>query len=104
MRTGRNAHRMEHMNFLLWGITLGTVGKLVLGIAVLRVHVYIIREHKIDAVVIRALKREQFVTFIGLMLIIIGYGLELYFYNGSTQLLSCVGSECAGLLQATFRN
>lgn len=90
------------MNLLLWGITLGTVGKLVLGIAVLRVHVYIIREHKIDNVVIRALKREQIVTLFGLALIILGYVSEIYFYSGSTEFLDCVGAECAGLINAAF--
>lgn len=92
------------MNLLLWGITIGTIGKLVLGIAVLRVHVYIIREHKIDDVVIKALKREQFVTLFGLALIVLGYTLEVLFYYGSTEFLSCVGSECAGLISASFQN
>ncbi len=82
------------MNLLLWGLTIGTVGKLVLGIAVLRVHVYILREHKIDNVVLRALKREQYVTIFGLALIVIGFFLEILFYNGSTDLLSCLGEEC----------
>ncbi len=83
------------MNLLLWGLTLGTVGKLVLGIAVLRVHVYILREHKIDDVVLRALKREQFVTMGGLVLIVLGFMCEIVFYNGSTDLLSCIGEECS---------
>lgn len=92
------------MNLLLWGITLGTIGKLVLGIAVLRVHVYILREHKIDDVVLRALKREQYVTLIGLAFIVIGFALEILFYNGSTEFLACLGAECAGLVQAAFQN
>ena len=92
------------MNFLLWGITLGTIGKLVLGIAVLRVHVYIIREHKIDNVVLSALRREQYVTIFGLALIIVGYVFELLFYQGSTSFLSCGGSECASLINAAFQN
>ena len=89
------------MNLLLWGITIGTIGKLVLGIAVLRVHVYILREHKIDGVVLSALKREQYVTFIGLMLIVIGYLLEILFYYDATSLLECIGKECAASL-STF--
>lgn len=90
------------MNLLVWGITLSTVGKLVLGIAVLRVHRYIIREHKIDKVVIRALQREQVVTFLGLALIVIGFILEMFFYNGFMGFFGCTGMECAGLLQAAF--
>jgi hypothetical protein len=90
------------MNLLLWGLTIGTIGKLILGIAVLRVHVYILREHAIDNVVLRALKREQYVTLFGLALIIIGYAFEILFYNNATNLISCVGEECAGLLNAAF--
>ncbi len=86
------------MNLLLWGITLGTIGKLVLGIAVLRVHVYILREHKIDNVVLKALKREQYVTVFGLALIIVGFLCEVLFYNGSTDLLSCIGEECVAAI------
>ncbi len=91
------------MNLLMWGITLGTVGKLILGIAVLRVHVYILREHKIDQVVLNALKREQYVTLFGLLLIVAGYLCEILFYNGSTNLLQCLGIECAAQLNAMFQ-
>ncbi len=92
------------MNLLLWGITLGTVGKLILGIAVLRVHVHILRERKIDRDVLNALRREQFVTLIGLAFIVVGYTQEILFYYGSTEFLSCTGSECASLVQAAFQN
>lgn len=91
------------MNLLLWGITIGTIGKLVLGIAVLRVHVYILREHKIDNVVLKALKREQYVTVFGLLCIVLGFLMEILFYYHSTEFLNCIGAECAGLLQAAFR-
>ncbi len=90
------------MNLLLWGITLGTIGKLILGIAVLRVHVHILREHKIDNVVLKSLKREQVVTIFGLLLIVIGYAFEIFFYYGSTEFLSCLGEECASLVRAAL--
>lgn len=86
------------MNLLLWGLTMGTVGKLVLGYAVLRVHVHILREHRIDNVVLIAIKREQLVTLIGLVLIVVGFFLEVYFYNFSTDLLSCTGENCAAMV------
>ena len=90
------------MNLLLWGITLGTVGKLVLGYAVLRVHIYIIREHRIDNVVLKALKREQLVTLGGLLLIVVGFAFEIVFYNASTDLLTCVGENCAASIANLF--
>ena len=90
------------MNLLLWGITLGTIGKLVLGIAVLRVHIRIFQEHSIDGVVLKAIKREHWVTIIGLLFIVVGYVLEVYFYTGFTQLFSCTGTECASAINAAF--
>jgi len=69
------------METLYVALTVGTIGKLILGIAVLRVHAYIIREHKIDGVVLNAMKRERFITVLGVFLIILGYLLEMYFYG-----------------------
>lgn len=92
------------MNFLLVGITLGTIGKLVIGIAVLRVHIYILREHKIDDVVLKALKREQYITVFGLFLIVLGYLCEVYFYGSGTDFISCIGNECTSLIQNAFTN
>ena len=91
------------MNLLLLGITLGTIGKLIVAIAVLRVHTYIIREHTIDAVVLKALKREQYITLFGLLLIVFGFIFEMFFYNSNTNFFSCVGSECVGLIQNAFQ-
>lgn len=90
------------MNLLLLAITLGTTGKVILGIAVLRVHVHILKEHKIDNVVLKSMRKEQVVTVLGLALIITGYMLEVYFYSGSTNLLSCIGEECAAAVGAAL--
>jgi hypothetical protein len=83
------------MNLLLLGLTIGTIGKIILGVAVLRVHVHIIKERKIDPVVLKSMKTEQVATLFGLVLIVIGYLLEVYFYAGSTNLLTCTGEACA---------
>ena len=90
------------MNLLLWGITLGTLGKLILGIAVLRVHIRMFEEHSIDGVVLKAIKREHYLTILGLTLIVIGYVFEVMFYQGSTQFFSCVGKECGAIINAAF--
>ncbi len=91
------------MNFLLWGITLGTLGKLIIGIAVLRVHIRIFQEHSIDGVVLRAIKREHILTMIGLFLIVVGYFFEVMFYKGSTEFFSCTGAECASAIEASLK-
>lgn len=90
------------INLLLWGLTLGTIGKLILGIAVLRVHINIIKEHRIDNLVLTAMKKEQWVTLTGLALIVIGYICEVIFYGG-TPFFSCGGADCAATIQNVFR-
>lgn len=90
------------MNLLLLGLTMGTIGKIVLGVAVLRVHIHILKEHKIDNIVLQSMKREQVVTVFGLLLIVIGYALEVYFYTGATNLLTCTGEECVAAVGAAL--
>jgi len=81
------------MNLLLIGLTIGVLGKLLLGIAVLRVHLGILHEHEIDNVVLRSIKKEQTFTLVGLALIVLGYVLEMFFYTGTLSFL-CSGTEC----------
>jgi len=81
------------MNLLLIGLTVGTFGKILLGVAVLRVHLGILHEHHIDNVVLRSIKREQVLTLVGLLLIVMGYLFEMFFYTGTLSFL-CAGPEC----------
>lgn len=69
---------------LYLGLTLGIIGKLILGIAVWRIHAHIIREHKIDGVVLQAMRRERYITLFGIFLLILGYVLEILFYSTAT--------------------
>ena len=69
------------MSLLIIGITIGTIGKVLLGVAVFRVHWHIAKEHKIDGDVIRAIKRERIITLLGVMGIIAGYVFEMLFYS-----------------------
>lgn len=89
------------LNLLFWGLSIGVVGKVLLGVAVLRVHGGIMKEHRIDGVVLRAIKKERWVTLVGIGLILLGYVLELIFF-GYTPLLVCSGAECAALMNASF--
>jgi hypothetical protein len=82
------------MNLLFWGMVMGTVGKVILGLAVLRVHMIILREQKIDGAVLRSMKREQLITIFGILFIIFGFFLESYFYN-SLNLFSCQSTACS---------
>ncbi len=60
---------------------IGTLGKIVLGFAVWRVHAHILEEHRIDKVVLQSIRRERYVTLFGIALIVIGFILEVVFYQ-----------------------
>lgn len=47
------------MNWFNMGLILDTLGKILLGTTVLLVHWHVFREHKIDNVVLRSMKRER---------------------------------------------
>jgi hypothetical protein len=81
------------MNLLFWGLTLGTIGKILVAIGILKVHHIMAVEQQIDAKVIRSFAFEKAVTFVGVMLIIAGYLMEIYFYD-LTLLLRCHGEDC----------
>ena len=64
-------------DFAFIGLTLGTIGKIVVVLTVLHMHHSLIVEHKIDKVVILSYKQERVLTIIGLILIVAGYLLEI---------------------------
>lgn len=71
------------MNLFSIGLVIDTIGKVLIGIAVLRVHRHIFKERKIDADVLEAMRREWLQSFTGIMLIIAGAILQLFFYQSS---------------------
>jgi len=88
------------MNLLFWGLTLGVIGKVLVVLAVLHMHHSIVREHRIDKAVIFTYRQERIITFLGLILIVAGYIMEVYFYE-FISIPSCLGKDCAGLLIGT---
>ena len=68
------------MNWFNLGLTLDTLGKILLGITVLMVHWHVLKEHKIDVDVLRAMKRERTLAVLAILLIIAGYILQLLFH------------------------
>lgn len=63
-------------NFL--PITLEFIGTMLIGLAVLRVHTKLGKEHKIDKKVLRSIKREHVWTVTGMILITLGFILQLF--------------------------
>lgn len=81
------------MNILFWGLTIGVLGKVLVALAILKVHHIMAEERKIDNRVIRSFALEKTITISGVIAIIVGYLMELYFY-GLTSLLTCQGDDC----------
>ncbi len=83
------------MNLLFWGLTVSMLGKVLLAIGVLMAHSQIAHEHRIDAKVLRTFRTEMWITLAGLVLIIAGYFMEIYFYHYETPLFTCsTQQEC----------
>lgn len=61
----------------LIGFTLDMIGKILVGISVILVHTRVMRERKIDKLVIKAMGREKVLAISGIVLIILGYLLQL---------------------------
>lgn len=87
------------MNILFWALTIGVVGKVLLAVGILIAHGGIVHERRIDNLVLKGFHTEKILTIVGIVMIVIGYTMEIYFY-GFTPLLTCTGSECAGAASA----
>ncbi len=62
----------------LLGFTLDLVGKIMIAYTAIAVHYRFRKEHKIDEAVFIQMKKEQVVGIIGILLIIIGYLLQIF--------------------------
>lgn len=82
------------MNLLFWGLTVGVIGKVLLAVGVLIAHSQLAHERRIDKLVLKSFRLEHSLTIAGLVLIIAGYGMEVYFYD-FISMLTCSESECA---------
>jgi hypothetical protein len=71
---------MESIVLILSGLVLSTAGKVLLGIAVIRVHRHLAKEQRIDYDVVQAVNFEKRVGLIGIILIVLGFMLEVAFY------------------------
>jgi hypothetical protein len=82
------------MNVLFWGLTIGMIGKVLLAAGVLIAHSQLVHERTINYLVLRSYRTEHVLTIAGLVMIVIGYGLEIYFYD-FVEMLTCNGTDCA---------
>lgn len=65
------------MNIELLGFILDVIGKVMVAYAAIKVHHRFWKEHKVDEFVFKAMKREQVIGIAGVLLIIIGFLLQI---------------------------
>jgi len=65
------------MNYNIIGFVLTTTGEILLGAMVLIIHLHILKEHKIDADVLKQMKQEQFLGVLAIISIIIGFIMQI---------------------------
>ena len=82
------------MNLLFWALTIGVIGKVLLAVGVLIAHTELAHERKIDQLVLKSFRLEHSLTIAGIILIVAGYGMEIYFYDFFS-MLTCHGEDCA---------
>lgn len=82
------------MNLLFWGLTISMVGKVLLAAGVLIAHTELAHEMKVDNLVLKSFKLERILTIAGIILILAGYFMEIYFYGFDTEMLTCSREEC----------
>ncbi len=67
------------MNMEIIGFVLTTTGEILLGAMVLIIHWHILKEHKIDADVLKQMKQEQFLGAFAIISIVIGFLMQASF-------------------------
>jgi len=90
------------MNLLFIGMTMSVIGKGMLALGVVWVHVTMANERRIDDQVIRSFRTELFVTLLGFALIVGGYLLEIHALGGFGSFATCTEGECMAAAYNAF--
>ena len=67
------------MSYNAIGFVLTTTGEILLGAMVLIIHWHILKEHRIDADVLRQMKQEQLLGVLAIISIVIGFLLQVLY-------------------------
>lgn len=86
------------MNLLFIGMTLSVLGKAMLALGVVWVHITMANERSIDDLVVRSFRTELIITLIGFGFIFIGYLCEVSALGGFGTMATCVGSGCSAAM------
>ncbi len=68
------------MNLFALSSLLEFLGTLTIAITALSVHLRLQKEEGVDAKVITAIGREKVLAYLGILLLIVGFSLEIYLY------------------------
>ena len=67
------------MSIEIIGFILTTTGEILLGAMVLIIHWHILKEHRIDADVLKQMKQEQFLGAFAIISIVTGFFLQVFY-------------------------
>lgn len=79
-------------------MTLSVIGKGMLALGVVWVHITMANERRIDDLVVRSFRTELIITIAGFALIVAGYIIEVSAFGGFSEFSQCVGAECTATL------
>lgn len=65
------------MSIEVVGFTSDVIGKILIAVSVLLVHRRLLKERKIDKITLKEIRKESYLTVAGIILIILGYFLQL---------------------------
>lgn len=65
------------MTLFFFGFSLLTLGEIMIGYTVIRVHARVAQEQKIDAQVISDMSKERKIALLGIIFIVIGFIMQL---------------------------
>ena len=82
------------MNLLFLGMTLSVLGKGMLALGVVWVHVTMANERSIDDLVVRSFRTELIITIVGFIFIVSGYIIEVSAFGGFGEFANCIGPDC----------
>ena len=60
------------------GLTATVLGEVLIGVTVLLVHHRLMKEHRVDEKVLAEMRREQVVGLLGILLVVVGYFLQVF--------------------------
>ncbi len=73
---------MDQVSVEIIALTLEVTGKILIAYTAIRVHFRVWKEHKIDASVFHAMRKEQGVALVGIFFIVIAYLIEMWLLIG----------------------